>query len=70
MSLYGLLELTVHDLLLQFNYNGEDIPLPYNMEILRWANETRDILSRAKVPPQVKFYNIYGVNLETPHTVW
>nr|XP_011460469.1 PREDICTED: lecithin-cholesterol acyltransferase-like 4 isoform X1 [Fragaria vesca subsp. vesca] len=52
-----------------FNYNGEDIPLPYNMEILRWANETRDILSRAKVPPQVKFYNIYGVNLETPHTV-
>ncbi|XP_048438716.1 lecithin-cholesterol acyltransferase-like 4 [Pyrus x bretschneideri] len=51
------------------NYNGEDIPLPFNMEILKWANETRNIISRAKLPPQVKFYNIYGMNLETPHSV-
>ncbi|PQQ16351.1 lecithin-cholesterol acyltransferase-like 4 [Prunus yedoensis var. nudiflora] len=51
------------------NYNGEDLPLPFNMEILKWANETRKIISRAKVPPQVKFYNIYGINLETPHSV-
>ncbi|KAM1917313.1 hypothetical protein ACFX13_036929 [Malus domestica] len=51
------------------NYNVEDIPLPFNMEILKWANETRKIISRAKLPPQVKFYNIYGMNLETPHSV-
>lgn len=51
------------------NYDGVDIPLPFNMEILKWANETRKLLSCAKLPSQVKFYNIYGVNLETPHSV-
>ncbi|XP_027088794.1 lecithin-cholesterol acyltransferase-like 4 [Coffea arabica] len=45
------------------------IPLPFNMEILRWSNETRKVLSSAKVPQTVKFYNIYGTNIETPHTV-
>ncbi|XP_054803359.1 lecithin-cholesterol acyltransferase-like 4 [Prosopis cineraria] len=51
------------------NYDGEDLPLAFNMEILKWANETRKILSGAKLPSQVKFYNIYGIGLETPHTV-
>ncbi|KDP36467.1 hypothetical protein JCGZ_08597 [Jatropha curcas] len=51
------------------NYDGTDIPLPFNLEILKWANETKKVLSSAKVPPQVKFYNIYGINLETPHSV-
>ncbi|KAF5935967.1 hypothetical protein HYC85_027096 [Camellia sinensis] len=51
------------------NYDGVDIPLPFNLEILKWANETRKVLSSAKVPPQVKFYNIYATNLETPHSV-
>lgn len=51
------------------NYDGVDVPLPFNLEILKWANETRKILSRAKVPSGVKFYNIYGVSLETPHSV-
>ncbi|KAA8544789.1 hypothetical protein F0562_019507 [Nyssa sinensis] len=51
------------------NYDGEIIPLPFNLEILKWANETRKVLSSAKVPPQVKFYNIYGTNLDTPHSV-
>ncbi|KAK9268256.1 hypothetical protein L1049_010699 [Liquidambar formosana] len=51
------------------NYDGVNIPLPFNLEILKWANETREILSSAKVPPQVKFYNIYGINLDTPHSV-
>ena len=46
------------------------MPLPFNRNILNWANETREILSRAKVPPNVKFYNIYGTSLETPHSVW
>ncbi|KAK6931937.1 Lecithin:cholesterol/phospholipid:diacylglycerol acyltransferase [Dillenia turbinata] len=51
------------------NYHGESIPLPFNLEILKWANETRRIMSRAKVPPTVKFYNIYGTSVETPHSV-
>ncbi|PKI56837.1 lecithin-cholesterol acyltransferase-like 4 [Punica granatum] len=51
------------------DYDGESIPLPFNVEILKWANETRKIMSSAKVPPGVKFYNIYGTNLETPHSV-
>lgn len=51
------------------DYDGDSIPLPYNMDILRWANETKEILQHAKVPPQVKFYNIYGTSLETPHSV-
>lgn len=54
----------------QVNYDGQEIPLPFNLEILKWACETRKILSCAKVPSQVKFYNIYGINLETPHSVW
>ncbi|KAI4370888.1 hypothetical protein MLD38_019185 [Melastoma candidum] len=51
------------------DYNGECISLPFNEEILKWAHETRKILSSAKVPPGVKFYNIYGTSLETPHSV-
>lgn len=51
------------------DYDGESISLPFNQEILKWAHETRRILSCAKVPPGVKFYNIYATNLETPHSV-
>lgn len=54
----------------QVNYDGLEIPLPFNLKILEWACETHKILSRAKVPPGVKFYNIFGTNLETPHSVW
>lgn len=46
------------------------MPLPFNRDILSWANETREILSCATVPPNVKFYNIYGTSLDTPHSVW
>lgn len=78
---YNNLFLTVHNLRygdkctlrtssFQANYDGQEIPLPFNLEILKWSNETHEILSRAKVPSQVKFYNIYGTNLETPHSVW
>lgn len=48
---------------------GGSRPLPFNKDILSWANETREILSRATVPPNVKFYNIYGTSLDTPHSV-
>lgn len=46
------------------------MPLPFNMDILSWASETKEILSCARVPPKVKFYNIYGTSLDTPHSVW
>ncbi|GKV36873.1 hypothetical protein SLEP1_g44959 [Rubroshorea leprosula] len=51
------------------DYDGESIPLPFNLEILKWADETHKLLSNAKLPSQVKFYNIYATNLETPHSV-
>ena len=54
----------------QADYNGESIDLPFNWEIMEWANETKRVLHSAKLPPKVKFYNIYGTNLETPHSVW
>jgi pimeloyl-ACP methyl ester carboxylesterase len=47
-------------------YDGVTIPLPFNCEIFKWANETRKIMSLAKIPPSVKFYNIYGTCNETP----
>jgi hypothetical protein len=51
------------------NYDGVDIPLPFNSKILKWANETQKIMSHAEVPSKVKFYNIYGTSLDTPHNV-
>ncbi|KAK9156280.1 hypothetical protein Sjap_003760 [Stephania japonica] len=50
-------------------YNGVEVVAPFNLDILKWANETHRLLSCAKVPAQVKFYNIYGINNETPHSV-
>ncbi|CAN0855038.1 Lecithin-cholesterol acyltransferase-like 4 [Linum grandiflorum] len=53
----------------KISYDGAELPLPFNSDIMDWAEETFKILSRAKVPPNVKFYNIYGTSLATPHTV-
>ncbi|KAL8507440.1 hypothetical protein ACS0TY_018111 [Phlomoides rotata] len=50
-------------------YNGTDMPVPFNVEILKWANETRKLLCSAELPDQIKFYNIYGTNNVTPHCV-
>lgn len=55
---------------MQVNYAGADLHVPFNLEILKWANETRKLMSSAKVPDQIKFYNIYGTNNETPHSLW
>jgi hypothetical protein len=55
---------------IQVSYDGEELPLPFNTQILEWANKTREILSSAKLPPGVKFYNVYGTSLATPHSVW
>ncbi|RZC43746.1 hypothetical protein C5167_036698 [Papaver somniferum] len=51
------------------NYNGVDVTVPFNLDILKWANETQKVLSSAKVPIQCKFYNIYGTSNDTPHSV-
>ncbi|XP_073058446.1 lecithin-cholesterol acyltransferase-like 4 [Primulina eburnea] len=53
----------------KINYDGADISLTFNIEILKWANKTRELLSCAEVPDHIKFYNIYGTNYETPHSV-
>lgn len=55
---------------MQICYDGVDVSVPFNLEILKWANETHKLLSSAEVPEQIKFYNIYGTNNETPHCVW
>jgi hypothetical protein len=57
-------------LLPQIISDGNHIPLPLNEDILRWAKETQDILCQAKLPKSVKFYNIYGIDYDTAHTVW
>ncbi|KAJ3698532.1 hypothetical protein LUZ61_002237 [Rhynchospora tenuis] len=48
---------------------GLQIPLPLNSEILKWANKTHELLASAKLPSSVRFYNIYGTNCGTPHSV-
>ncbi|KAI3669055.1 hypothetical protein L6452_40276 [Arctium lappa] len=53
----------------ELSYDGVDIPLPFNKAVLHWANKTREILSSAKLPPKVKFYNVYGTGQDTPQTV-
>ncbi|KAF3790608.1 Lecithin-cholesterol acyltransferase-like 4 [Nymphaea thermarum] len=53
----------------KIQYDGVEIPLPFNLDILKWSNETRKILSSAKVPPSVKFFNIYGICNDTPHNI-
>eukprot|EP00252_Welwitschia_mirabilis_P027406 TRINITY_DN938_c0_g1_i1.p1 TRINITY_DN938_c0_g1~~TRINITY_DN938_c0_g1_i1.p1 ORF type:complete len:571 (-),score=131.73 TRINITY_DN938_c0_g1_i1:672-2384(-) len=50
-------------------YNGKTVPLPFNNEIYNWSNETREILSSAKLPSSVNFYNVYGVQFDTPFSV-
>lgn len=54
----------------QVECNGNDIALPFNIEILKWANKTREVLACAKLPSTVNFYNIYGTSNDTPHSVW
>ncbi|KAJ9557518.1 hypothetical protein OSB04_012132 [Centaurea solstitialis] len=53
----------------ELSFDGVDIPLPFNTAVLHWANKTREILSSAKLPSKVKFYNVYGTGLDTPQTV-
>lgn len=54
----------------QISYGGKKISLPFNFSILKWAIGTREIMSNAKLPPGVRFYNIYGTTFDTPFDVW
>lgn len=53
----------------QLNYNGKSIALPFNSAILNWATGTRQVISNAKLPEGVCFYNIYGTSFDTPFDV-
>ncbi|KAH9301756.1 hypothetical protein KI387_013339, partial [Taxus chinensis] len=53
----------------QMTYNGKSIPLPFNMDIFKWSEETRQIIDTAHLPDGVKFYNIFGTTYETPFSV-
>nr|XP_027188389.1 phospholipase A(1) LCAT3 isoform X2 [Cicer arietinum] len=53
----------------ELNYNGNSISLPFNLAILKWATETRKVISNAKLPDGVSFYNIYGTSFDTPFDV-
>jgi hypothetical protein len=51
-------------------FNGMEIPLPLNMDIVKWATETKRILQTAKLPEGVKFYNLFGTSIDTPFHTW
>lgn len=54
----------------QISFSGVEMHVPFNLEILKWAHETRELLCSAELPKDIKFYNIYGTNNSTPHCVW
>ncbi|KAI9077919.1 hypothetical protein K1719_040048 [Acacia pycnantha] len=53
----------------ELNYDGKTIALPFNLAILKWAAETRQVMRSAKLPDGVCFYNIYGTSFDTPFDV-
>ncbi|XP_057870840.2 phospholipase A(1) LCAT3 [Cryptomeria japonica] len=53
----------------KLTYDGRSIPLPFNMDIFKWSEETRQILGTAQLPEGIKFYNIFGTTYETPFSV-
>ncbi|CAI5534185.1 unnamed protein product [Closterium sp. Naga37s-1] len=54
---------TMHQLI---EVNGRTVPLPFNRDIVRWADETRRIWAGARLPPSIDFYTVYGTGLDTP----
>ncbi|XP_057784482.1 phospholipase A(1) LCAT3 isoform X2 [Salvia miltiorrhiza] len=53
----------------ELDYDGETIALPFNFEILKWATGTREVLDQTQLPQGVRFYNIYGISVDTPFDV-
>ncbi|BBN20393.1 phospholipase A1 [Marchantia polymorpha subsp. ruderalis] len=47
-------------------YNGEQVNVPLNRDIMAWAMETFRIQKTAKLPKSVTFYNVFGTELLTP----
>lgn len=56
--------------MLQLEYNGNTVALPFNFSILNWAVGTRKIVQSAQLPKGIEFYNIYGTAFDTPFDVW
>ncbi|CAN0859840.1 Phospholipase A(1) LCAT3 [Linum grandiflorum] len=54
----------------ELSYGGNTIALPFNMAILNWATETRQMLNDVELLEGVSFYNIYGTSHDTPFDVW
>lgn len=65
-----ILAVIVFYFLLQLDYDGNTVPLPFNFAILDWAADTRKVLNNTQIPAGVSFYNIYGTSFETPFDVW
>ncbi|XP_072969986.1 phospholipase A(1) LCAT3 isoform X1 [Typha angustifolia] len=53
----------------ELKFNGKTIPVPFNLDILQWAADTRQILDNAQLPNTVSFYNIFGISLDSPYDV-
>ncbi|CAN0859846.1 Phospholipase A(1) LCAT3 [Linum grandiflorum] len=53
----------------ELSYGGNTIALPFNMAILNWATETRQMLNDVELLEGVSFYNIYGTSHDTPFDV-
>lgn len=56
--------------IMQLDYDGKTVALPFNLAILRWASDTQQVFNNAKLPEGVPFYNIYGTSFDTPYDVW
>ncbi|XP_019182283.1 PREDICTED: phospholipase A(1) LCAT3-like [Ipomoea nil] len=53
----------------EVEHNGETVSLPFNLSILKWASDTRQIVNNAQLPKGISFYNIYGTSFDTPFDV-
>ncbi|KAL8517893.1 hypothetical protein ACS0TY_009272 [Phlomoides rotata] len=53
----------------ELKYGGKTVALPFNLEILKWATGTLEVLSKTQLPEGVSFYNIYGTSCDTPFDV-
>ncbi|KAL3699381.1 hypothetical protein R1sor_017403 [Riccia sorocarpa] len=60
----GVMMAALKDNILEFN--GEQVSVPLNRDIMAWAMETFRILKTAKLPKSVTFYNVFGTELPTP----
>ena len=46
---------------------SEEIKLPFSLDIVEVAVESRRLWQTARLPASVRFYNIFGHSVATPH---